>query len=134
MTAEASNAVVLFDRAANGTLSFRGAIKSGDENVAGLLGAKALAIREDGSLLFAAGFADDTVTVFGRDTNAAAPEFGELRALQTLRDAEGAITNMGWPEAVMISHDGAYVFVVSNRDNAVVVLGTLVLFADGFED
>jgi DNA-binding beta-propeller fold protein YncE len=135
VAAEADNAVVLFERAATGALTWRQAWKRGEPGLPGLSGPQALSLSPDGSELYVPGFGDSSLTIFGR--NQGATDAGVLRPLQTLFDEEGELFHMGGPVAAVPSADDRHLYVVANTDSSVVVLRRLAsdrIFNNGFED
>jgi 6-phosphogluconolactonase (cycloisomerase 2 family) len=133
--AEGSNAIVLFDRAADGTLAFRARWTKGDSGIFGLGGAQGIAIAPNGVELFVTGFADNSLTVFAR-TTAAGPEQGMLQVRQTVFDDEGPVTLMQGPLAIAASGDDKHVYLAASIDNAIVLFYRTTadsFFSDGFE-
>jgi len=138
VTAEAENAVVLFDRNADGTLAQRSVYRHDTVERPGLTGAQGLAISPDGLEFFATGFDDDSLTLFERaqQDNEDGDLAGNLTVRQTLFDDQGRILNMAGPTAITPSSDDQHLYVVANQDNAIVVLRRIsldVIFSDGFE-
>jgi 6-phosphogluconolactonase (cycloisomerase 2 family) len=135
---EASNSVVLFDRAGNGALTWRAQWRKNDPGIHGLGGPQAVAVSPDGSQVYVAGFADDSFTVFRRATTAGpGVVVGDLSVQQTVFDGEGQVALMNGPVAVAASGDNRHIYVAASVDNAIVVFtrdsNSLELFADGFE-
>lgn len=138
VAAEASNSVVVFDRAANGALTWRAQWKKGDPGVHGLGGAQAIAISPDSTQVYVAGFTDNSFSVFRRATVAAPGVLvGDLAIQQTLIDGEGQVDLMNGPVAIATSSDNKHIYVAASGDNAIVVLtrqsNTIDLFKDSFE-
>lgn len=138
VTAEAENAVVLFDRNADGSLSQRSVFPQQIPDLPGLGGAQGLAVSPDGLELFATGFADSSLTIFKRampdNDDGLVP--GDLSLRQTLFDEQGAILNMAGATRVTLSSDDKFIYVVANQDNAIVVLKRIsldMIFFDSFE-
>jgi 6-phosphogluconolactonase (cycloisomerase 2 family) len=139
VASESDDAVVLFDRAANGSLTRRQQWTRGDAGITGMDGAQAIAMSLDGSELYVAGFADSSVTVFSRalvDGPGGAP--GTLTPRQTIVDGDGDVTSLAGPVAFAVSPDDEHLYVAANVDNAIVRFGRLAatgrVFRDGFED
>ncbi len=139
VSAEADNAIVLFDRNADGTLQQRSVWRHDTPDRPGLQGVQGLAISPDGLEVFAGGFGDDSLTIFRRiqpDDEDNLP-YGDLAVRQTLFDDQGDILNMAGPTAVVPSDDDQHLYVVANEDNAIVVLRRISLdlvFEDDFGD
>jgi 6-phosphogluconolactonase (cycloisomerase 2 family) len=138
VASESDDAVVLFDRAGDGSLTRRSQWTRGAAGLPGMDGAQAIALSLDGSELYVAGFADHSVTVFARALNGAAGQVaGALTPRQTIFDGDGEVNAMAGPVAFALSPDEAHVYVAANVDNAIVRFGRLAvtgeLFGDGFE-
>jgi 6-phosphogluconolactonase (cycloisomerase 2 family) len=138
VVSEDDNAVVLFDRAGDGSLLRRSQWSKGDVGLPGLGGAQAIAISSDGAELFVAGFADHSLTSFERSVSAGGGlAAGDLRARQTLIDGDPGVSNMAGPVALALSNDERNVYVAANIDNAIVRFRRSSfpngIFADGFE-
>ena len=135
---ESSNAIAVFDRAANGTLTWRTQIRKNDPGVHGLGGPQSVEVSPDGTQVYVAGFADDSFTIFRRATApATGVAIGDLAVQQTVFDDEGQVTAMNGPVAIATSGDNRHIYVAASVDNAVVVFtrdsNAQELFADGFE-
>ena len=138
VASESDDAVVLFDRASDGSLTRRQQWTKGDAGLPGMDGAQAIALSIDGSELYVAGFADSSVTVFARAlTNGPGITAGALTPRQTIVDGDGPVTSMAGPVAFALSPDEVHVYVAANVDNAIVRFGRLAvtgeIFGDGFE-
>lgn len=84
--------------------------------VDGLDGAHGVAMSPDGLHLYAAGSVDNAVAVFGRNATT-----GALTFVQLLRDDVDGVDGLARAEAVVVSPDGAYVYVAGGTDDAVAV-------------
>lgn len=134
VAAEADNGVVRFDRAGDGSLTWRRKLSRGDAGLPGMAGPQSISLSPDGSELYVAGFGDSSLTILERIV--AGESAGTLRPLQTLFDEEGAVFNMGGPVAVVPSGDDRQIYVVASTDSSVVVFRRLQserIFIDGFE-
>jgi 6-phosphogluconolactonase (cycloisomerase 2 family) len=139
VASESDNAIVLFDRAADGTLTRRQQWTKGDAGISGMTGAQAIALSVDETELYVAGFADSSLTVFVRATaDAQGAVAGALTPRQTVYDGDVGTESMAGPVALAMSPDRVHVYVAANIDNAIVRFGRLAetggLFSDGFED
>lgn len=139
VASEADDAVVLFDRAGNGSLTRRRQWTRGDAGVPGMDGAQAIALSPDGTELYVAGFADSSVTVFARVlADGPGVAAGALIPRQTIVDGDEPITSMAGPVAFALSPDERHVYVAANLDNAIVRFGRVAVtgkvFEDGFEE
>jgi 6-phosphogluconolactonase (cycloisomerase 2 family) len=111
-------AVNVFARhSASGALVFVEAARDGVNGVDGLAGASAVVVSGDGAHVYVTGQTDDAVAVFTR--NAAT---GSLGFVTVYRDGEGGITGLGGPTRIVLSPDGAYVYVAG-------LGGTIAVFA-----
>jgi DNA-binding beta-propeller fold protein YncE len=138
VASESDNAVVLFDRDAGGALIRRQQWTKGSTGLPGLGGAQAIALSNDETELYVAGFADHSLTVFARATaNAPGVIAGALVPRQTVFDGDVGLPAMAGPLAIAMSPDSLHVYVAANIDNAIVRFGRLEalgdLFGDGFE-
>lgn len=124
------NAVALFDRAANGALTWRKQFRKGDAGLDGLGGARAVRVAADGRQVFAVGFSDDSFVVFARGAD------GDLTPKQVLRDGQGTVQNMAGPVTVELSSDDLQAYVAADLDNAILVFRRIAaggIFKNGFE-
>jgi 6-phosphogluconolactonase (cycloisomerase 2 family) len=138
VSAEDENAVVLFDRNADGSLSQRAVWRHDPSSMPGLRGAQGLAVAPDGLEVFTVGRADHSLSLFERiqpgNTNGQPP--GDLRLRQTVFDDAGAVLNMAGPTAVVPSADDEHLYVVANEDDAIVVFRRISVdevFSNDFE-
>lgn len=135
---ESSNSIVVFDRAADGALTWRAQWRKNDPGIHGLGGPQSVAVSPDGTQVYVAGFADDSFTVFRRATTAGPGVLvGDLSVQQTVFDGEGQVSLLNGPVAIATSGDNRHIYVAASVDNAIVVFtrdsNSLELFADGFE-
>ena len=133
--------VIVFDRAANGSLSFRQQFDDGDAITGGTVdsldGAISVSISPDGQNVYVVSNLDNGVTVFDRAAD------GSLSLRQQFAEGSaitgGTVDSLLGARSVSVSPDGQNVYVVSNGDHAVTVFdragdGSLSLrqqFADG---
>ncbi len=138
VSVEQDNALVLFDRAPDGSLSQRTTWRHDPTSLPGLRGAQGLAISPDGLDVFVAGLADHSVTIMERmrPGNIDGLPEGDLRLRQTVFDDAGAVLNMAGPTAVVPSADDEHLYVVANEDDAIVVFRRISVdevFSNDFE-
>lgn len=138
VASESDDAVVLFDRAADGSVTRRQQWTRGQDGVSGLDGAQAIALSRDGTEVYIAGFADHSVTVFNRALiNGVNTTAGALTVRQTIFDGDVGVTALAGPVAFAVSPDDRHLYVAANVDNAIARFGRLALlpamFANGFE-
>jgi 6-phosphogluconolactonase (cycloisomerase 2 family) len=125
------DALALFDRSADGTLSWRKRFRKGDPGLEGLGGARAVRVAPDGKQVFAVGFTDHSLVVFARGAD------GDLTPRQTLFDGQSTIDLLGGPAALELSADDLHVYVAAETDNALLLfrrLSSSQVFGNGFEN
>jgi len=111
------NAVALFVRNADtGVLTFVETKRDGEGGVDGLQAARSVAVSQDGAHVYVAGTDDDAVAVFSRD-----PSSGQLTFVQVVKDDNkgGTVDGLDGARSVVVSADGAYVFVAGSVDDQV---------------
>ncbi|MBE9070379.1 DUF4347 domain-containing protein [Leptolyngbya cf. ectocarpi LEGE 11479] len=128
-------ALTVFDRRADGTLSFAQVIQDGDDgaelfggnsdlfaskNVTGIPtinGFSSVTVSPDGQQVFVVSFADNALTVFDRDTT------GRLTLNQVIQDQDGrnGADELAGVVGVALSPDNQQVFVASINDDALTV-------------
>ena len=120
------DAIVRFDRAADGTLTAQGCVAdvgdvAGCGTVAqGLGGAFAVAVSPDGASVYAVSSADDAIVRFDRAPDGA---LSDPSCVADVGDGAGCGTvaqGLNSPRAMTVSPDGASVYVVGNVDDAIV--------------
>jgi 6-phosphogluconolactonase (cycloisomerase 2 family) len=99
-------------------LAFVEVERDGIGDVDGLRGNRAVTVSPDGAHVYAAGGGDDAVAVFERDVEAATLTFVEVQ-----RDGVAGVDGLSGASAVLVSQDGAQLYVAGFADNAVVVFG-----------
>jgi DNA-binding beta-propeller fold protein YncE len=111
------NAVAVFRRDENsGELSFVNLEKNGVGAVDGLGGALFAALSSDGTRLYAVGFNDDALAVFGRDGTT-----GALTFVESQTEGNGGVSGLAGASGVATSPDGASVYVAGAGDDAIAV-------------
>ena len=111
------NALVRFSRDATGDLTFAQALIDGEGGVDGLGGATGLAISADGGQVYVAGARDNALTVFTRDSTTGA----FLTRSAIFRDGTDGVDGLGGAIYLVISPDGANLYVTGNSDDAVAI-------------
>jgi 6-phosphogluconolactonase (cycloisomerase 2 family) len=110
------SAIVVFERdSGSGQLTFVEAHDS--DEIAGLLGAGAVAITPDDKHVYvAAGGPTDSVVGFSRNGTT-----GELTYIETQTDGGGGVDGLNGAAALAVSPDGAHVYVAGQDDDAVAI-------------
>lgn len=112
------SAIAVFSRDADtGWLSYVTVLRDGIDGVDGLGGVRTLVLAPDGLTLYATSNTDDSVAIFSRD-----PQTGALSFQGYIQDGEGT-NGLDGAFGIAISPDGKNVYVASDKDNSVAVLG-----------
>lgn len=112
---EGDNAICVFKKAAEGTLSLVQEVFDGKDGVTGFVGGNELRISPDGRNVYALGSKSNSVVVFRRNL-----ESGKLAYLQTLYNSDVAGKH-GSASGIGISPDGEYVYVAGEFDCSVLM-------------
>ena len=126
---ESDNAVAVFSRnASTGVLTFVEFHRDGVAGVAGLSGARGVALSPDGAELYGVGGTGNAVAHFHRDTNPASPTYGRLTFVSAYVDGVGGVDGLQGAAAVLVSPDpvgsdpgGQHLYVAGKGENAVAV-------------
>lgn len=116
---EGDNAICVFKKTANGTLSLVQEIFDGKDGVTGFVGGNELKVSPDGRNVYALGSRSNSVVVFRRNVKT-----GELTYLQTFYDSEVA-GKKGDASGIEISPDGEYAYVAGDWDNSILIFKRL---------
>lgn len=117
VSGEYDNAVGVFSRDdATGQLSFIEAQRDRYSSADGLHGVVDVAVSPDGNHLYAAGYDDDSVAIFARNSNT-----GQLTFVQALKDGISGVDGLSRAHAVTVSPDGAHLYAAGYGDHAVAV-------------
>lgn len=108
--------ISLWEKSAT-SLDYLGQLANGVDGVSGLNGVKAMAMDSSESYFYAVSALDGAVSMFDRDAAT-----GQLVQQQDLRN-DGNITGMNGAHQLLISHDGAHLYVLGET------LGTVVEFS-----
>ena len=109
------DAVAVFSRnSTTGELTFVEAVKDGVGGVDGLNGVRALVPSPEGEYLFAAGYDDDAVAAFSRNSTT-----GALTFLGAVRDGASGVDGLDGPRSVTMSPDGRHVYAAGSDEDAV---------------
>ena len=127
------NTLLVFSRdAASGALGFLHSYTAADfgtdEAIHGLDGPESLEISPDGGTLWVAGFEDDAVAVFSRNSDSGDPDFGLLSYVESERDGvddsddDGPVVEgLSHPAALAVSPDGSSLYVACAGSDSVAV-------------
>jgi len=113
----AGDAIAIFARsAANGALGFVGVVRDGVAAVDGLAYVTKLALSPDGAHLYATSLGDNAVSVFARNAIT-----GELTLVEVEQDGVAGVDGLASAGDVVVSPDGANVYVASAGDDAIAI-------------
>lgn len=111
------DSVAVFSRnTTTGALTFVEVKKDGVSGVDGLNEAYEIAISPDGASIYVVGQVDNAVAVFRRDATT-----GTLTYVEYKKDGVGGVDGLLYPADVIVSPDGAHVYVAGSNDHAVSV-------------
>lgn len=116
---EGDNAVCVFKKMSDGTLSLVQEVFDGQDGLVGFVGGNELRVSPDGQNLYAIGTRSNSVVVFGRNV-----ETGELAYLQTCYDSE-VVGKDGSASGIGISPGGEHVYVAGEDDNSILIFKRL---------
>lgn len=117
VTGYTDDALAVFDRdAATGALTFSTFFQDGVGGVDGLDEANSVAVSHDGKSVYVAGYNDNALAVFDRDTATGALTFSTF-----LQNGVGGVEGIGGAYSVAVSPDGKSVYVAGYDDNALAV-------------
>ena len=118
VASDAGDAVAVFCRnATTGELSFVQVIKDTDPGIDGLGGAVSVTVSLDGLHVYAAGYGDDAVAAFSRDSIT-----GELSFIQAIKDGDGGVVDgLDGIYKVTLSPDGRHLYAAGLLDDAIAV-------------
>jgi len=115
VTGKYENAVAVYSRdETTGTITFVEKKQDSVDSVDGLLGAQDIAISPDGAHVYVTAANENKVSVFSRNvTN------GTLTYVEALTNGVNSVDGLGGVQNIIVSPDGAHVYVTGNTDNAV---------------
>ena len=111
------DALVVFSRnTTTGALSHVESLQDGVAGVDGLNGAHQAAVSPDGSHVYVAGYTDDAIAVFSRNSIT-----GILTFVEVQLDGVGGVDGLNNARSVVVSPDGNHVYAASATDDAIAV-------------
>jgi len=111
------NAVAVFSRnVTTGALTFVESQQDGVGGVSGLQAPSHVAVSPDGKNVYVSSEGSDAVAVFSRNGGT-----GALTFVESKRDGVGGVVGLAGAAGVVVSPDGAHVYVTGAQDNAVTV-------------
>jgi len=115
------NSIAAFKRGADGKLSYIEAHRNGVLGVAGMSGARAMAMTTDRRHVYVVSEFSNALVTFARDDTAASANYGKLAYAGVLQHAVAGVDGLQQPLAVAVSPDGAHVYVLSNGGSTLAV-------------
>ena len=116
-TGAAEDALAVFDRDdSTGALSFRNMHVDGVNGIDGLDGVSSVQVSFDGRYVFAGGYLDDSLDVFGRDAAT-----GDLTLLERHRNGFGGETGLARVIELAVSADDQHIYGAGQNDDAIAV-------------
>ncbi len=100
--------------AGSGALTFQQVLRDGVGGVDGLFNPTAVTVSPDGAHVYVTALSGNSVAVFSRNTGTDVLSF-----VQVLTDGVGGVDGLAQPRSVMVSPDGAHVYVAAEADDAV---------------
>jgi 6-phosphogluconolactonase (cycloisomerase 2 family) len=126
VASNADSAVAVFSRnSTTGELTFVEVQKDGVDGVDGLALARSVTVSPDGKHVYAAGWLDNAVAVFSRNSTT-----GELTFVEFEKQGVGGVDGLGAASSVTVSPDGKHLYVASFGNAAVAVFSRSVPTAD----
>ena len=111
------NALAVFDRnPTTGEINYRTAFFDNQDGVDGLYSAEAVTISPSGNQIFVAGYSDDALAIFDRDTSS-----GDLTYRTAFFSGQNGVDGLDGASSVALSPNGDQVFVASSTDHALAV-------------
>ena len=118
---QTDDAIAIFDRGADGLLTWSGAAVNGLDGINGLLAPTDVIVSADDRYVYACAYLADAAIVFGRETDDTDPDYGVLSFIEVKRDGVGGVDGLFRPTSVGVSPDDGNVYVTGAYDNAVAV-------------
>lgn len=116
-TGAAEDALAVFTRDdGTGTITFQNMLVDGVDGIDGLDGVSSVQVSFDGRYVFAGGYLDDSLDVFGRD-----PVNGDLTFLERHRNGFGGETGLARVVELAVSGDDQHIYGAGQNDDAIAV-------------
>ncbi len=125
------NAIAIFQRASDGSLTYQGAIKDGVNGIDGIQRITSVAVNLDGTQVYGTGQNDDALAIFNRDA------MGNLTFHAQMKNGVGDVEGMDGPSRMTMSNDGSLIYVTAENSDALVafrVLGDSLTFEGSQKD
>lgn len=108
------NAISIFNRATDGTLTYNTLVEDGTDNVDGIQRVNSIVVSPDNKQVYATGQNDDAIAMFTRDLTS-----GELTFLGQMKEGIDDVTGLDGPSRLTMSTDGEHIYVTSGNDDAI---------------
>ena len=112
------NAIGVYDRGGDGSLSFNSVVRSGDAGVLGLAAVNDVLLSADGDHVYATSPSESSISTFSRNRGS-----GRLGFVEIEQNGVFGVTGLSGARAMAASADGAHVYVLGGFSNAVAVFG-----------
>lgn len=116
------NSVAAFRRGADGALAYLDQMRNGSAGVAGLSGARAIAMSADGRHVYVAGQFSNAVAAFSRNVDPLSAQYGRLTYIGSVQHGVGGADGLLQPVSLAVAPDGKHVYVLSGTGNSLAVL------------
>ncbi len=110
------NALAVFDRNTNGTLTFREILQNGVDGVGGLGKVNSVLIGPSGEHIYATSGLENSIALFKRNVSTQEITFEKMQS-----DGVAQVNGLGGANNLAISDNGLFVYATSGNDNAVTV-------------
>ncbi len=114
-----SSALVVFDRAANGRLTWSETVVNGSGSVQQLASISDVAVSHDGAYVYASALGSSALTVFRRDKEDASPTFGQLTFVEVKRDGFGGVDGLFGALNLALSSDDLSVYATGYQESGI---------------
>ncbi|MFK8103116.1 MAG: beta-propeller fold lactonase family protein [Saprospiraceae bacterium] len=122
LTSETDDAVSIYRKNIDGSLSFINAVKNETNAISGIGGAQGLVVSPDGKHLYVAGAKDQAIGIFKREIIE-----GEIEYLGLVQNGMNGVEGLIDPQRLAMSSDGNYLYATSSSSDALLVFSRNVL-------